>query len=61
MILEEAHDNIVGGNYAGIETAQNIFCTWLCGPHFTIMLRNTFRHAMYVKEWENHPGGMAFL
>jgi hypothetical protein len=32
MILEEVHDKIVGGNYAGREIAQNIFSTgiwWL--------------------------------
>jgi hypothetical protein len=27
MILEEAHDGITGGNYAGRETTQNILCT----------------------------------
>jgi hypothetical protein len=31
------------------------------GPHFTKILRNIANHAMYVKEWESHPGGMKFL
>jgi hypothetical protein len=32
MILEEAHDGIVGGHYAGRETAQNILCTGIWWP-----------------------------
>jgi hypothetical protein len=37
MILEEAHDGIAGGHYAGRETTQNIFCVGFGGPHFTNM------------------------
>jgi hypothetical protein len=29
VILEETHDGIVGGHYAGRETAQNILCAEL--------------------------------
>jgi hypothetical protein len=61
MILEEAHDGIAGGHYAGRETAQNILCAGFGGPHFTKMLRNIVSHVMYVKEWESHPGGMKCL
>jgi hypothetical protein len=31
------------------------------GLHFTKMKGILFSHAMYVKEWEIHPGGMKFL
>jgi hypothetical protein len=29
MILEEVHDGIAGGDYAGRETAKNILCEWI--------------------------------
>jgi hypothetical protein len=32
MILEEAHDGIAGGHYAGRETAQNILCAGIWWP-----------------------------
>jgi hypothetical protein len=32
MILEEAHDGIPGGHYAGRETAQKIFCMGIWWP-----------------------------
>jgi hypothetical protein len=34
MILEEAHDEITGGHYAGRESAQNIFCSGIWWPTF---------------------------
>jgi hypothetical protein len=32
IILKEAHDGIVGGNYAGKSITHNILCTWLWWP-----------------------------
>jgi hypothetical protein len=32
IILEEAHDEIAGGHYAGRETTQKILCAWIWWP-----------------------------
>jgi hypothetical protein len=61
VILEEAHDGIVGGHYAGRATAQNILCVGLWWSNFTRMRRNIVSHVMYVNEWESHLGGTKCL
>jgi hypothetical protein len=61
MILEEAHDGIAGGHYAGKVTAKNILCAGIWWPTLHKYAKEYYSHAMYVKEWEIHLGGMKFL
>jgi hypothetical protein len=61
MILTEAHEGIAGGHYTGKETAQKFCVQGFGGPHFIKMLKSIVSHAMYVKGWEIHPGGMKCL
>jgi hypothetical protein len=53
IILEEEHEGIVGGHYAGKATVQDYG-----GQQFTRIQRNTVKSVMFVKELGNHPGGM---
>jgi hypothetical protein len=56
MILEEAHDGIVGGHYVGRENTHKILCAWIWW-HKLHKDAKEYCHAMYAKEWEIHLGG----
>jgi hypothetical protein len=58
VILEEAHEGIAGGHYAGKATAQKVLRAAFGGLHYTKMLKNMPEHVMYASELENHLKGM---